>query len=262
MKSSILGTMSLLALLALPAAAQQIVTAPAAPAPEAKPRYLVGTGLVRPSALMFGLPVRAPMVKSSAQAPGATAPAGTVRTGADGRPVVLSPTLPPPKVHGQTEATVPPKTGDLTTCSELVGKLEKEVKAEPEKVLEAVRRALLENDACACDIVKTAIRASAASDDLVGQITEVAVSTQPARYKEIVECVVSVSPQSKAAVRAALARVFGSKDGKGGKEVVLAPQLPPISETVVRDIPKLYFPPLPPPSTTATPSNPVDVAGN
>ena len=262
MKSKLLGAMILLTAVAMPTVAQQIVTAPAAPAAPAKPQYLIGTGLAQPSALMFGLPVRAVTPKTSAKAPPAPVAAGTVKKGADGRPVVLSPTLPPPNVQGQSVSSVPAKTGLMPTCPEIVAKLEKEVKAEPEKVLEAVRRALLENDACACDIVKTAIRASSASNDLVGQITEVAVATQPARYKEIVECVVSVSPQSKAAVRAALARVFGSKDGKGGKEVVLAPQLPPINETVVRDIPKLYFPPLPPPSTTATPSNPVDVAGN
>jgi hypothetical protein len=244
MNSKLKGILILVVALALPSVAQQIVTAPA----PAKTQHLIGTGLTAPGALMFGLPMRVATAKP------------TVKAGTSAHPVVLSPTLPPPKVTGQATPPAPAKAGSAMACPGLVAKLEKEVKENPEKVLEAVRRALLENDACACDIVKTAIRASSASSDLVGQITEVAVTTVPARYKEIVECVVSVSPQSKAAVRAALARVFGSKDGKGGKEVVLGPTLPPVSQRVILDIPRLYFPP--PPVTVATPTNPVDLAGN
>jgi hypothetical protein len=269
------------------ASAQQVV-AEAAP-PAQSDSYIIGTGIQAPSGLLYGLPLR--QRPASADLPVAAVPAATPPlVGSNVAPVVLAPSLPPPAVAGQAAAPAAPRmpaapaavvAGSTTSplCVDVVARLEQAVKAKPHSVLEETRRALLENDACACEIIKTAIRTSTADSSMVGQIVEVALITQPARYNEIVDCAISASPDSKAAVRAALERAFGTKSGKGGKSVVLSPQMPPPQRVLVREIPKLYFPPVfnrppgPPPSEEppddpppggrrrrpppATPSNPV-----
>ena len=65
--------------------------------------------------------------------------------------------------------------------------------------------------------------ATKASNELTGQIVEAAVRAAPAQYKVIVECAVAVNADAVAEIRAALQNVFGGKDGKGGKVVVVPP---------------------------------------
>ena len=154
---------------------------------------------------------------------------------------------------GETPAPTPGATS--LTCIQLAERVKSEVSKSPKDVLSSVRLAMVDNDACACDIVKTAIKASDADNDLTGLIVEVAVKTKPSRFKEIVECAILANPAAKTQVRSALERVFGSKgSGKGGKVVVVQT----VPRVVMKEIPQLFFPPLefyPPPSQEVPPGD-------
>ena len=203
--------------------------------------YLMGTGVTAPGALLYGGPIAgqflAPMVPA-ARHMGESAPAVALQGG---------------------EKPAPTPGASSLTCLQLAARVNEEILKSPKDVLSSVRRAMVDNDACACDIVKTAIKSSRADDELTGLIVEVAVKTQPSRFKEIVECAMIAKPTAKAQVRAALERVFGTKgSGKGGKVVVA----PPSPVLFVREIPQIFFPPppvSPPPGDEerdATPTNP------
>ena len=105
-------------------------------------------------------------------------------------------------------------------CPAVGASVETAVKADQSSVLAVVAARIKETPDCACDVVKAAIRATKASNDLTGQIVEAAVRAAPSQYKTIVECAVAVNSGAAAEIRAALQRVFGGKDGKSGKVVV------------------------------------------
>ena len=199
--------------------------------------YLLGTGVTAPGALLYRGPIAgqflAPMVPSA-------------------RPVAKAASS--AALQGGENPAPTPGASSLT-CVQLAARVNEEISKSPKDVLSSVRRAMVDNDACACDIVKTAIKSSRADDELTGLIVEVAVKTQPSRFKEIVECAMLAKPTAKAQVRAALERVFGSKgSGKGGKVVVPAPS--PV--LFVREIPQIFFspPPVSDNDRDATPTNP------
>lgn len=105
-------------------------------------------------------------------------------------------------------------------CPAIGASVESAVKADQSSVLAVVAARIKEAPDCACDVVKAAVRATKASNDLTGQIVETAVRAAPAQYKTIVECAVAVNSGAAAEIRAALQRVFGGKDGKSGKVVI------------------------------------------
>ena len=105
-------------------------------------------------------------------------------------------------------------------CPAVGAAVETAVKADKSSVLAVVAAKIKETPDCACDVVKAAIRATGASNELTGQIVEAAVRVAPAQYKTIVECAVAVNSDAAAEIRAALQRVFGGKDGKSGKVVM------------------------------------------
>lgn len=105
-------------------------------------------------------------------------------------------------------------------CPAIGASVEAAVKQDKSTVLAVVAGKIKETPDCACDVVKAAIRGTSASNELTGQIVEAAVRAAPSQYKTIVECAVAVNSSAAAEIRAALQRVFGGKDGKGGKVVV------------------------------------------
>lgn len=206
------------------------------PAPT-EPTYLIGTGVTAPGALLYRGPIAgqflAPMVPS-ARAAGKAASVVPLQGG---------------------ENPAPTPGASSLTCIQLAARVDEEISKAPKDVLSIVRRAMVDNDACACDIVKTAIKSSRADEELTGLIVEVAVKTQPSRFKEIVECAILAKPEAKSQVRAALERVFGTKgSGKSGKVPVRVPT--PV--LFVREIPQIFFFPPPPggDGNDATPTNP------
>ncbi|MFM7180948.1 MAG: hypothetical protein ACKO2G_05735 [Verrucomicrobiales bacterium] len=203
----------------------QKLAEPAAPAPQPV-TYLLGTGVTAPGALMYRAPVAgqflAPMVPSSQ--------AKTVSAVAVAIPAETLPT--------------PTAGASSLTCIQLAARVEVEIGKAPSEVLNIVRRAMVDNDACACDVVKAAIKASKADDTLTGLIVETAVKTRPARFKEIVECAILAKPTARAQVRAALERVFGTKGSAKGRKIVVAKAESAMPRTVVKEIPEIFFPPL------------------
>ena len=118
-------------------------------------------------------------------------------------------------------AASPLAAAEAIDCATVGASVESAVKANESSVLAVVASKIQEVPDCACDVVKAAIRATKASDELTGQIVEAAVRAAPDQYKIIVECAVAVNSGAAAQIRAALQRVFGGKDGKGGKVVVV-----------------------------------------
>lgn len=188
-----------------------------------EPTYLIGTGITAPGALLYRGPIAgqflAPMVPAS-------------------RPVTS--TAPSVAMTGAENPAPTPGASSLS-CIQLAARVEAEISKSPKDVLSVARRAMVDNDACACEIVKSSIKATGADDELTGLIVEVAVKTQPSRFKEIVECAILAKPSAKTQVRAALERVFGTKgSGKGGKIVIAQVPMPRV---VVREMPQIFFPP-------------------
>jgi hypothetical protein len=207
-----------------PMATAQQLAEPTPPATQPV-TYLVGTGVTAPGALMYRPPIAGqflpPMVPSA-------------------QPKTVSAT----DVAAPSETLPAPTAGASSlTCIQLAARVEHEIDKTPSEVLNIVRRAIVDNDSCACDVVKAAVKAAKADDTLTGLIVETAVKTKPARFKEIVECAILAKPTAKAQVRAALERVFGTKgSGKGGK-IVVAKAETTVPRTVVREIPQIFFPP-------------------
>lgn len=85
--------------------------------------------------------------------------------------------------------------GDLTECDRVADKVRSEVEVEPAKVLLIVEDAMVKNEACACEIVKAAILASHATDELVKQIMLTATNVAPNRSSLIAECANAVVAQ-------------------------------------------------------------------
>jgi len=108
-------------------------------------------------------------------------------------------------------------------CTKMGADMEVAAKAAPAKVLSLVSAKVAEAPDCACETVKGAIKGAKADEELTGQIVEAAVRAAPGKYKVIVECAVAANPKAAGHIRAALQRVFGGKDGKGGKIVVVEP---------------------------------------
>jgi hypothetical protein len=121
-------------------------------------------------------------------------------------------------------ATSPVAAAEIPDCASIGAAVETAVKSDQSTVLAVVAAKIRETPDCACDVVKAAIRATKASNELTGQIVEAAVRAAPGQYKIIVECAVAVNSGAAAEIRAALQRVFGGKDGKSGKVVVPDPK--------------------------------------
>lgn len=101
----------------------------------------------------------------------------------------------------------------LPPCEEVVKTMQAEIAAEPSRVLLAVENALTVNSSCACEIIKAAIIATKADNEMVGEIVFAAVNAAPAEAAKIVECAAAEAPKATPAIRNAMQKAMGT-DGE------------------------------------------------
>lgn len=155
-------------------------------------------------------------------------------------------------------------------CAEISNDVKAAIEKDPSKVLMIVEDALVINEGCAAEIVKSAITASKADADMASQIVQTGVSVAPKLELAITEAATSMVPGMKPKAAAierpitALENVVSEKNpGKNpGKNTVLdAPEPEAISSVApVRGVFLLMppsFGPLPPRTGTnpVSPSN-------
>lgn len=92
------------------------------------------------------------------------------------------------------------QAGDTTVCDKVATIVREAVEKEPQKVLVIVEDNMVTNETCACEIVKSAIRASKADAELVKQIVQTAVHVAPNRAALIAECASVVAPDNSKGV--------------------------------------------------------------
>jgi hypothetical protein len=74
------------------------------------------------------------------------------------------------------------------TCDKVAADVRAAIEANPSKVLVIVEDAMVTNETCACEIVKTALIASKANEDLARQIVLTATNVAPNLTQLIAEC--------------------------------------------------------------------------
>ncbi|MDB6073327.1 MAG: hypothetical protein JWO89_967 [Verrucomicrobiaceae bacterium] len=107
-------------------------------------------------------------------------------------------------------------------CDTIARDVEASVTKEPTKVLMIVEDALVINESCACEIVKTAIRASHADAGMVKQIVQTALAVAPKMAPIIMECSGTSAVEGKTET---VARATAS--GKDAKNVLPESVVPP-----------------------------------
>jgi hypothetical protein len=84
--------------------------------------------------------------------------------------------------------------GSSTKCDQIAKDVRESVTKDPSKVLMIVEDALVINESCACEIIKSAIQASHADTALAKQIVQTAVAVAPKMTSIIVECAEAAAP--------------------------------------------------------------------
>lgn len=98
-----------------------------------------------------------------------------------------------------------PRAEEIPRCQKVAESVRASVEKEPQKVLVIVEDAMVANENCACEIVKAAIVASNANQELARQIALTATHIAPRMATVIAECVAAVTR---------------GRSSSGGKEVV------------------------------------------
>ncbi len=151
------------------------------------------------------------------------------------------------------------KSASSSDCPAISLSVEQRIQLDVSKLLEIVEAEIGANPACACEIVKMAIKASDADVAKVVSIVETAIIAAPDSMRIISQCAIASLPESIAAVQALLAELDpnsgdaaadSSKSAKSGKESakdakgqVASIVAPPIPNPL--DLPP--FPPFVPP---------------
>jgi len=107
-------------------------------------------------------------------------------------------------------------------CDTIAKDVEASITKEPTKVLMIVEDALVINESCACEIVKTAITASHADAAMVKQIVQTALAVAPKMAPIIMECSGSAPVESRTET---VAKATAS--GKDAKNVLPESVVPP-----------------------------------
>ena len=111
------------------------------------------------------------------------------------------------------------RAGDITKCDEIAERVRQAVEKEPNKVLVIVEDFMVSNESCACEIVKTAIRASKAKADMVKQIVLTATNVAPKYAGLIAECAGAIAPEAGVAS-------VGGKNALGVQPETIQPVAP------------------------------------
>lgn len=149
----------------------------------------------------------------------------------------------------------PGKNTDSADCNSVTLSVAHRVRMDPSMVLEIVESEISANRNCACEIIKIAIKASAADEALVGDITEAAITAAPESMRMISQCAIAAMPEALAQVQAVLAKLdphrgessHSAKSAKSGKEAIASAVAPPEIPSDPLNLPPPIFPPTPPP---------------
>lgn len=150
-----------------------------------------------------------------------------------------------------------------SNCTEISNDVRVAVEKDPSKVLMVVEDALVINEGCAADIVKTAIIASKADATLAGQIVQTGVSVAPKMAGVINDAASSVVPGLAASAPSAEVERPITVSGKNPKNPIVVDKNPvPTSEpdfyipSSIRGV-FLLMPPISGPLPPRTFTNPV-----
>lgn len=165
----------------------------------------------------------------------------------------------------------PGEASDKADCSSIGLSVQQRVKLEPANVLEIVAAEVDANNGCACEIVKAALTATGANEELTARIVETAATAAPEQMRIISQCAIAAVPESLAAVQAVLAKLDpnsgeSGRSAKSGKEVISAKSAkkaevspaPKKDSGNPLDLPPLG-PPLPPPPILVPPVTDIDI---
>ena len=99
-------------------------------------------------------------------------------------------------------------------CVKLALRVQHSVAANPSATLQIVEKEVALTPACACELVKAAIKGSKADVKLVAAIVETAATVAPEHRHLIGQCAVAVAPEALAAVQAVLAKLDPQEKSK------------------------------------------------
>ncbi|MGI8605205.1 MAG: hypothetical protein ACR2OZ_19715 [Verrucomicrobiales bacterium] len=102
--------------------------------------------------------------------------------------------------------------GDNKKCEAIAAIVRAQVLVQPARVLIVVEDAIVQNELCACEVLKAAITAAKADPELVGQIVFTAITIAPSLATAIAECALAVAPAAAAEVEAALHRAVADAE--------------------------------------------------
>jgi hypothetical protein len=105
-------------------------------------------------------------------------------------------------------------------CGLVLDKLAKDIASDATRVLLYVEDALTVNEACACEIVKTAITASRSDPMLTGEIVSSAVNAAPRQASTIGECALAAAPAAAKEIKKAMEAALGAEPKAGASEKV------------------------------------------
>lgn len=135
-------------------------------------------------------------------------------------------------------------------CFAVALSVEQRIKLDVSKVLEVVESEVGANPTCACEIVKTAIKASDADVSQVVAIVETSITAAPDSMRIVSQCAIAAMPESVAAVQALLAKLdpnsgnAGAPSAKSAKSAKVAAIAAPAP---ANPLDRPYLPPLMPP---------------
>lgn len=116
-----------------------------------------------------------------------------------------------------------------SSCEDIAADVRSAISKDPGKTLMVVEDALVINESCACEIVKAAIAATHADQNLVQQIVQTALAVAPKMSAVITECA-GVASDTAAPVTAAAVESGKNPGGKAGVSVQPAPSVTPPSD--------------------------------
>jgi hypothetical protein len=147
------------------------------------------------------------------------------------------------------------KREQTSDCNSVALSAEQRIRLDISKVLEVVESEVTANPSCACEIVKTAIKASEADVAMVVSIVETSINAAPDSMRIVSQCAIAAMPEAIGEVQALLARldpnsgdadVYSSKSAKSAKSAKVAAIVSPAAANPL-DLPPTGPPIMPPP---------------
>ena len=111
-------------------------------------------------------------------------------------------------------SAAPSSGAETASCDKVSTDLKAAIEREPKKVLVFIEDAMVANESCACEIVKTAVQASKADGDLLKQIVLTATNVAPKMSAKIAECAGMAAPAT------APGQIQGLDNSKSVKQVM------------------------------------------